>query len=122
MRHTWAAIDVAVVLLFVGIGRSVHDHGVNVAGMASTTWPFAVGLCAAWLALAASRRSGLTPTDGAVACAITVLVGMSLRAVSGQGIAAAFVLVALCFLGASMIGWRWVRAILRRARRSRDHA
>jgi Protein of unknown function (DUF3054) len=35
-----------------------------------------------------------------------VAVGMVLRVVSGQGTAFAFVVVALCFLGAGMVGWR----------------
>jgi hypothetical protein len=118
MRYSWAGIDLAAILLFVGIGRSVHDHGVNVAGMASTTWPFFLGLFVAWLALAASRRSGLTPIDGAVVCGITVLVGMSLRVVSGQGIAPAFVLVSLGFLGACSVGWRLVRVLFQRPRNS----
>jgi hypothetical protein len=118
MRYPWAGIDLAAVLLFVGIGRHVHDHGVSVAGMASTTWPFFLGLLVAWLALAASRRSGLTPIDGAVVCGITVLVGMSLRAASGQGIAAAFVFVALGFLGACSVGWRLARVLFLRPRRS----
>ena len=122
MRNAWAGIDLAVVVLFVAIGRGVHDHGVNVAGMASTTWPFASGLLVAWLALAASHRSGLAPIDGALACGVTVIVGMSLRVVAGQGIAAAFVLVALCFLGASMVGWRLARAFLVRPRRRREKA
>jgi FtsH-binding integral membrane protein len=122
MRHIWAAIDFAVILVFVGIGRHVHDHGLNLAGLASTTWPFAAGLCVGCLALALSHRSGLSLTDGALVCGVTVLIGMLLRVVSGQGIAAAFVVVALCFLGAAMIGWRSVRLLARRRRGSRERA
>ena len=36
----------------------------------------------------------------------TVAVGMLLRVVSGQGTAAAFIVVALAFLGLFMLGWR----------------
>src|SRR5665647_149439 len=114
MRTNWAAIDVVIILLFVAIGRSVHDHGVNLAGMASTTWPFACGLVVAWLGLAARRRSGVSLSDGAIASVLTVLVAMVLRAASGQGIAVAFVFVALAFLGASMLGWRAPRTRRRR--------
>jgi hypothetical protein len=38
---------------------------------------------------------------------------MALRVVAGQGTALAFVLVALCFLGASMCGWRLVARLVR---------
>src|ERR1035437_8030659 len=48
MRRSGAVIDLAAVLLFVGIGRSVHDHGLSIAGMVSTAWPF-VGT-GSWLA------------------------------------------------------------------------
>lgn len=116
MRTYWAAMDIVIILVFVGIGRFVHDHGVNAAGMASTTWPFAGGLAVAWLSLAAWRRSGLSPSDGAIASVLTVLVAMILRVVSGQGIAVAFVFVALAFLGVSMVGWRALLAVINRWR------
>jgi hypothetical protein len=99
-------VDLLVTLVFVGIGRSVHDHGVSVAGLASTTWPFAVGIGAGWLLLLALHRRGTTPADGAIVALATVAVGMVLRVVSGQGTAAAFILVAVGFLGSLMVGWR----------------
>ncbi|MGO9334400.1 MAG: DUF3054 domain-containing protein [Acidimicrobiales bacterium] len=111
--------DLAAVLLFVGIGRAVHAHGLGVAGLASTAWPFLSGLAAAWIALAACRRDGASFLDGLVVWISTVALGMALRVVSGQGIAVAFVLVALGFLGATMLGWRLVVAGLRRRRLER---
>jgi ABC-type Na+ efflux pump permease subunit len=44
---------------------------------------------------------------------------MTLRVVSGQGTAFAFVLVALGFLGLAMLGWRLVDIATSRARSSR---
>ena len=114
VRRVWITIDVAIVVLFVGVGRSVHDHGVNVMGMASTTWPFAVGLAIGWLVPVAHRRSGASVIDGLRVCLVAVPVGMILRVVSGQGIAAAFVLVAFGFLGATMLGWRMLHAGVQR--------
>ncbi len=111
------AADVAVVLMFVGIGRHVHDHGVNLAGMASTSWPFLVGLAVGW-SIVAPRRAPTALVTGAVAWLSCVVVGMALRVVSGQGIAVAFVIVALGFLGALMLGWRGVVALSRRGPRS----
>jgi membrane protein implicated in regulation of membrane protease activity len=36
----------------------------------------------------------------------TVAVGMVLRVVAGQGTAVSFIIVALCFLGLFLLGWR----------------
>jgi hypothetical protein len=102
--------------VFVGIGRSVHDHGVYLKGFASTAWPFASGLAVGWAAVSASRRVGASLYAGAIVCVSTVVIGMALRVVSGQGTAVAFVFVALGFLGATMLGWRVVLATLRRLR------
>jgi len=106
MRRLALPLDLLVVLIFVAIGRSVHAHGTSLGGLASTTWPFAVGLAAGWLVLHWRGRPGLTIGDGALVDVVTVAVGMVLRVVSGQGTAFAFVVVALCFLGAGMVGWR----------------
>jgi hypothetical protein len=100
------ALDLAAVLVFVGIGRAAHAHGVSIGGMASTAWPFVSGLGVGWLALSVLRRSTGSITSGALVCVLTVAVGMTLRVLAGQGTALAFVVVALCFLGASMCGWR----------------
>jgi hypothetical protein len=116
VRRLWVLPDVIVVLVFVAIGRSVHDHGVKVVGMLSTSWPFLVGLALGWLAAARWRREGTSLVDGAVLCFITVTIGMVLRVLAGQGTAVAFILVALCFLGAGMLGWRVLLSRFRRQR------
>jgi Protein of unknown function (DUF3054) len=116
MRTRWFVLDLLAVLVFVVIGRSVHDHGVNLAGVASTVWPFAVGLSVGWLVVIALGRIGANLRDGVVIAVITVLIGMLLRAVVGQGVAFAFVLVALGFLSAFMLGWRAVLGGLRHVR------
>lgn len=114
MRRAGMVFDLAAVVLFVGIGRDVHGHGLRVAGMASTAWPFLSGLAVGWLLLAVWRRDGASFAAGLVACISTVTVGMILRVVSGQGTAFAFVLVALGFLGAVMVGWRALLPAFRR--------
>jgi hypothetical protein len=50
-----------------------------------------------------------------------VVVGMTLRVVAGQGSAFAFILVALGFLGAMMIGWRVLVSAVRRRLAQRLH-
>lgn len=110
------AVDVAAVVLFVVIGRASHDHGESPAGIASTLWPFACGLCAGWAVVWALRRRPDAPAAGVLVCVVTVAVGMALRVVAGQGTAAAFVGVATGFLGAVMVGGRLlVRLAQRRA-------
>lgn len=102
----WAALDLLVVAVFVVIGRHVHDHGINLSGIVSTAWPFVVGLSIGWCILWAAGRSWISVTDGITVSVATVAVGMILRAIAGQGVAVAFVLVALGFLGSLMVGGR----------------
>jgi hypothetical protein len=118
----WVAIDLLAILVFVAIGRSVHDHGINVAGLASTAWPFAVGVSIGWLVIVVVGRVGTSLSDGVIVAVITVAVGMFLRTVAGQGVAFAFILVALGFLGAFMLGARAVLGGLRHLRSKRSAA
>lgn len=142
-----AALDVAGILVFVGIGRSVHTDGITVSGMASTAWPFLTGAGLGWIVArrlrtthvggrstgrqltemtpVAQTPTALVPTAQAptalVPTGVTVwlscvVVGMVLRVVSGQGTAAAFVVVALAFLGLMMLGWRLAFHVVGRVR------
>lgn len=106
MRSLRVLADVLAIVVFVAIGRNTHDHGVSVAGLVSTMWPFVVGLFVAWSATLVRHRLGASLRDGVVIAVITVTVGMALRVVAGQGTAFAFIVVALLFLGAFMGGWR----------------
>jgi DUF3054 family protein len=101
-----AVADLACVLVFVVIGRANHGDGEAVAGVASTAWPFLAGLAVGWLAARAWRRpAGLWPS-GVTAWLGTVVVGMVLRVLAGQGTALSFIVVALVFLGLFLLGWR----------------
>ena len=115
-RALWL-IDLACVLLFVGIGRSVHTHGLSLAGMATTAWPFVIGLAIGWVVVGILHATGAAVTTGIVVWIVTVAVGMTLRVVAGQGTAFAFVLVALAFLGVTMVGWRLLPVGIRRLHR-----
>jgi Protein of unknown function (DUF3054) len=99
-------VDVVAVLCFVVIGRASHDHGESPAGIASTLWPFAGGLATGWLLVWLARRPAGTVWSGVIVTLSTVVVGMVLRVVAGQGTAAAFIGVATGFLGAAMVGGR----------------
>jgi hypothetical protein len=113
-----AVLDTLAVLLFVGIGRATHAESASLPGFARTAWPFLCGLAIGWGLCRAWRRAAALVPTGVTGWLATVAGGMVLRVVSGQGIAIAFVLVALGFLGAALLGWRaialgWVA--LRRA-------
>lgn len=115
MKYRAFVIDLLFIALFVGIGRSTHEHGVTVTGMASTMWPFVAALVVGWLFTWRRRRSGQSTFDGLVIVLITVSLGMVLRVVSGQGTALAFIFVALSFLTLFLVGWRLVaRSVVRR--------
>jgi len=109
-------IDVCCVVVFVAIGRSAHHHGESAGGLASTAWPFLVGLGVGLLVTRAWRRAAAIVPAGIGAWLGTVAVGMLLRVVAGQGTAPAFIAVALCFLGLFLLGWRAVAAIVARWR------
>jgi hypothetical protein len=116
-RTPWL-IDLLCVLVFVAIGRSVHTHGLTIDGMASTAWPFVTGLALGWVAVGLRQASGVSVSSGILVAVVTVAGGMALRVAAGQGTAVAFILVALGFLGATMIGWRSFGIALRRLGRS----
>ena len=101
-----AVADVTWLLIFVVIGRSSHTEGESVAGIARTAWPFLVGLAVGWAAIRAWRRPAAVVPTGVVVWPVCVAAAMVLRAVSGQGVAGAFIVVALAFVGLGLLGWR----------------
>jgi hypothetical protein len=119
MRKTSIGLDFIVILIFVAIGRSVHDHGVKISGLASTTWPFLTGAIVGWTLLVSKGRALTSPRSGFVVVLSTVAIGMVLRVVAGQGTAVAFIVVAIVFLGAMMLGWRYAIAGVERVRSTR---
>ena len=101
-----AVLDVAAVLVFVVIGRANHHDGETIPGVASTAWPFLAGLGAGWLVARVWRRPAALVPSGVGAWLGTVAVGMVLRVAAGQGTVVSFIIVALCFLGLFLLGWR----------------
>jgi Protein of unknown function (DUF3054) len=120
VKRVGFGLDGVAVFVFVAIGRSVHRHGLGVGGIASTLWPFAVGLGCGWLVVLASRQNPTRLRPGGEIAVVTVALGMVLRVISGQGTAAAFIFVALGFLGAAMMVWRVVAASARRRSTGRE--
>ncbi|PPJ38955.1 DUF3054 domain-containing protein [Nocardia nova] len=119
-------IDVVLVIVFCAIGRRSHDEAVA-AGLLRTVWPFGAGLLIGWvIALAIAGRGRLSaalarfdgsavwPTGVAVWLS-TLIGGMVLRVISGQGTAVSFVIVAATVLAVFLLGWRavWILAARR---------
>ncbi|WP_053203674.1 DUF3054 domain-containing protein [Jiangella muralis] len=100
------AVDAVLVLVFVLIGRRTHDDPLSLAGLARTAWPFAAGLAVGWAVTLLRRRPPVALVTGVTVWLATVVVGMLLRAASGHGTAASFVVVATVVLGAFLVGWR----------------
>ncbi|MFC0449339.1 DUF3054 domain-containing protein [Rhodococcus jostii] len=114
------AIDVVLVIVFCAIGRRSHDEANALTGLATTAWPFLTGLAGGWLATVALYRDKfdaflIVPT-GIVVWLSTLVVGMLLRVVSGQGTALSFVIVAGTVLAVFLLGWRAVAKIVTKAR------
>ena len=106
------AIDLALVAVFVGIGRA--SHGEDQSAWIATFWPFAIGLAAGWAVVRGWRRPFAIAHTGLPAWVGAVLVGMLLRSVAGQGVQVAFVVVASLVLGALLLGWRFLLVALER--------
>lgn len=99
--------DLAVLAVFVLLGRAEHDSGSSVAGYFSTLAPFAIALVGAWFVLMASKRNPILASSGASIWVITLVAGMTLRRiVFGDGIALPFIIVAAAFTALGIIGWR----------------
>ena len=106
VRRLGVLFDFVVVVVFVLVGRHSHHHATNLSGVLRTLWPFAVALVVATLAHQRVKGFGGPIRAGLFVGTITVAVAMVLRVVSGQGTAAAFIVVALVFLDGCMILWR----------------
>ncbi len=112
-----AVLDCCCVAAFVLIGRAAHTDGESVSGTASTAWPFLAGLAGGWLVTRAWRRPLAVVPAGLGAWLGAAGLGMVLRVVGGQGTAAAFIVVALAFLGLFLLGWRLVARLAARLAR-----
>ncbi|MCS5729109.1 DUF3054 domain-containing protein [Herbiconiux moechotypicola] len=121
----WVAVllDTALVVVFVAIGRRSHDEDAALLGFLVTLWPFLVGALAGWLVAAALRRplAAVVPS-GLVVWGASVLLGMVLRVLSGQGVQPSFVLVTAVVLGVFLVGWRAVASLVQRLRGRRSAA
>lgn len=106
-----AGIDTALVVAFAAIGRRNHEEDPGVTGLIGTAGPFVAGLVVAWL-VATAWNKPFDVRTGLVVWPVTVVVGMIGRRLIGDGTAVSFVIVATLFTGATLVGWRALRAAI----------
>jgi hypothetical protein len=106
-------VDLVLVGVFVAIGRA--SHGEAEGDFFLTWWPFAAGLAAGWAVTRGWRRPFSVVRTGVPAWVGTVVVGMLLRALVGQGVQPAFVVVASIVVGGLLLGWRALLVALDRS-------
>ncbi|MBB2988822.1 hypothetical protein FHR72_000279 [Mycolicibacterium iranicum] len=108
------AADLVCVVVFCTIGRRSHAEGLTVGGVLETAWPFLTGTGVGWLlARGWQRPASLAPT-GLVVWIATVVVGMLLRKLTGQGTATSFIVVASLTTAVLLLGWRGIAVALSR--------
>ncbi|WBU39112.1 DUF3054 domain-containing protein [Homoserinibacter sp. YIM 151385] len=111
-----ALADLLLVAAFVLIGRASHERGDAVLGFLGTLWPFAAGLALGWLLARAWRSPRALGPIGLIVWAATVVIGLLLRLAAGQGVQPSFAIVTALVLGAFLLGWRGVAALVARRR------
>jgi len=120
-RAVWSLVaDIVIVIVFAIIGRASHGEALSLGGIATTTWPFLVALLVGWAALFVWRSPARPVRIGLPLWAVTVAGGMLLRAVSGQGTAVPFIIVASVFLLLTLVGWRVVATLVGRRQGARS--
>lgn len=112
-----ALSDAVLILVFAAIGRDAHQRGEIVTGVFLTAWPFLAGAALAWL-WGKVRQHPLSLSAGVAVWLSAVAGGMILRALTGQTVVVAFVIVALLSLGLLLVGYRALLALVRRMRKS----
>jgi hypothetical protein len=99
-------VDAFLVLVFATVGRASHDEALSASGILAVAWPFLVALAVGW---AVARVRGGWPVRLAGAMPVwlvTVVLGLTLRVLSGGGFAWSFGVVTLLVLGLFLLGWR----------------
>lgn len=111
-------IDAALVVVFCVLGGLSHSVGEPdaVARIVFSIWPFLAALIVVHAVALATNVDASRVVPGALVWLVTFGGGMALRALTGQGTAWAFVIVAAVTLAVFLIGWRLINAVVQRRR------
>lgn len=112
----WTLLDIALIILFAASGRRTHEHGVTVAGVLETAWPFLLAYVLMACVTRAWRSPGRLLPTALLLWVGTVVAGLLLRALSGAGVALSFQIVTLLVLGAFILLPRTVAHLVERRR------
>jgi hypothetical protein len=114
---TPAVVDIVLVVVFCAIGRRSHDEANAISGLVRTAWPFLGGLAIGWLIATRVRAQPFAIYPfGVIVWLATVIGGMLLRVIGGQGTAFSFIVVATIVLAVFLLGWRAVYQAIRSRR------
>ena len=107
---TWAAaiLDLVCVVAFVAMGIQSHGEDDSLIRVAA---PFVAALAIGWV-IAIPLKPAESLRAGFVIWLVTLVGGMLLRRVGGDGTAFTFILVATGFPAVTMLGWRGVAALI----------
>ena len=122
LRRLWPLVaDLLCVLALAIGGKRSHEPDDSELVVFAIAWPYAVAAALAhgWLLWRGQRTSRPWP-EGVIVLAVTYVLGMTLRAVSGRGLAPAFHVVAGAVLALTMLGWRVVAHLVARRRAERS--
>jgi peptidoglycan/LPS O-acetylase OafA/YrhL len=108
-------VAVIYILVFAIVGRNSHQEATDLLGVAHTAWPFLAG-CLVGTLLGRTWRHPLSLRSGVAVWLGTVVIGMSLRLLTGAGISLSFVIVASCVLALLLLGWRAGLQLIQHAR------
>ena len=122
-KPTAVALDLLAIAVFALLARMAHqsdDMPFNLAGWASTVWPFAIGVALGWVIVELGRRkntgSGAAATGhGPVVWLVTVITGLVIWGIRNQALPHwSFVIVACVMSALLMLGWRGVSRLIAR--------
>ena len=96
--------DLAAILLFVGVGRAIHDDASG--SFVRAALPFVGGLLLGWVVGIVRNFQTRSVMFGVMVWGATLFFGMAIRSVLRDGTDIAFVLVTAAALGVLLVGWR----------------
>jgi len=111
-----AVLDAALVVVFVLIGRASHGEDLAPSGVLGTAWPFLAAGVVGWIVARAWRAPSRVVPTGLLVWGVTIVVGMVLRALTGEGVVVPFVITTAIILGILLLGWRGIAAVAVRRR------
>jgi len=109
-------LDAALIVVFVLVGRASHGEDLAPSAVLATAWPFLAGGLVGWIVARAWRGPSRIVPTGLLVWGVTLVVGVVLRALSGEGVVVPFVVTTAIVLAVLLLGWRAVSALVVRRR------